>query len=105
MGDTDESMPVQQTDTAVSRSSCDGLVYQRAVAFVEENVRIGKYYPGQKLPSIRVLSKQLAMNFQTLRRAINPGVACDVQFEAGGQGQHEDRRQVGGTTNYSKRLI
>lgn len=44
--------------------------YQRVMDAVAEGVRTGRYRKGDRLPSLRVLSKEIGTNFQNVHRAI-----------------------------------
>jgi len=52
------------------KTSISKLRYQQAMDCVEQDIRAGKYRPGQKLPAIRDLSEELGVSFLTMRRAM-----------------------------------
>jgi DNA-binding transcriptional regulator YhcF (GntR family) len=47
-----------------------GPRYQRAMKSIAESIALGRYAPGQKLPGLKELSRDLGMNYLTVRRAL-----------------------------------
>jgi DNA-binding LacI/PurR family transcriptional regulator len=56
--------------TETSRRSPSKFHYQHAMDVVEESIRNGKYRPGDRLPSLRELSREVGTGFLNIQRAL-----------------------------------